>query len=1336
MEPTYILPTIIINDNINKNQLSPSPSERKNLQRIEDIDTLKSRLIVVLGEAGHGKSRFLKEIITQNTNRYEAIYLELKQIQENESIEERIKKYQTRPSHLKSTDFDIEIFRKRNIICLDALDEVATHQQPMIGEKIKDLYYDFPETNIIISCRDYIYVRHLKTYFAQENPQFLTIEPFDIRQAKSFLERNGFTETESLEFVESFTKGFRLLHIVSSPRVLNMILSIKKKEGIQNFIRMSRGELFEKFIRGQLDTEDEKSLEVHAPYIMRTLAKLALVMEITQRSQISHDELLTFFDEINSNLSNRLLSQITLKDLYLRTLLRENESNIQFENKEIQEYLAAKELTRLGRVEQVSFDLMINHEFHSIYPSWYNTLTYLVELNPQLSVLLIDYLYKRPTIISFAKKINLDVYPHILPTHHKSLAQLTKQDRSQIFNQVFIPCSHEERGIYLNTLSKLGLQVHEGIENRLKIHYEQSLSSSDPIVRFNIWAYIIYTSEDNYTFDKTYWKKALEKEMLKQYSDKVSDHILADVIEKWNLTDILENEAYDLLKPSNYYFIRVLSKLKPNETLTIDLIIESRREESRIFPKLNFNYVTSLEGIKYLLKKLIDNKKFYYEYGTWMFTDYEHNPLLTNIGKVYTQEIENLIIELVEKYIVREKTLLYKFLILVKEQDPDFLLRWMDRSDWKEIEWNISLKEDFINVNNISEYIRKLIDKGREPERIVSTFYSPEDNERSSKSKIYKVVKGLLPDETQKFEADIGQESEEEEDKRVDNPLYQLFKIIINETPIDYGILKYYVENYSTINQFITNSEKNSLEEVVQKIIQSNSLIKWPTANKQLVFVEYAIKCLSYLNVSIEPYRKQIIAFLPFAIETKFGRETEEIIIKLLPTLNPEESQILIDFYNKERTDNLYHFNFQKHLEIIKHYNLNELIPFLEERVYDSQMDIYDRKLSIETLMALGGDNQLSFMTDIVEKYKNHPLSTNGEANERNLSLKAIIFLAHNPTSQAMAIGWIFDYLKEEIKQALEEGLPSHHSGSANHYQDKQDIYDFCKQLNDNQYLDAFLGLLEYLLQNVNDTSINEFVKNGLDIIFSYLKNLDAPLNAIKKLQNLLKSSKNENVITRTVLYKYEELKHAYLKGIGNPNSFLSCVQEYNAQKAKRHANIANVDDLYNLVYEIVTKDIRKWIKQEGAYTLFKDYKFVSKNSQSNNPKNQGELLIQLTLKSQLEMGLLQRGLRANETDIRREEQLLDGKKPDFVISYGFIGKVVVELKVTSNPEVKQPQKRKEYKSKLERYIEGTRSNRGILLIFQIDDKNKWSDYKDAFEELYKDDTNIEVIGYNCMPST
>ena len=110
-------------------------------------------------------------------------------------------------------------------------------------------------------------------------------------------------------------------------------------------------------------------------------------------------------------------------------------------------------------------------------------------------------------------------------------------------------------------------------------------------------------------------------------------------------------------------------------------------------------------------------------------------------------------------------------------------------------------------------------------------------------------------------------------------------------------------------------------------------------------------------------------------------------------------------------------------------------------------------------------------------------------------------------------------------------------------------------------------------------------------------------------------------------------------------------------------------------------------------------------------------------------------GLRKDEICIQREAQLLDDKRTDFLIYYGFVGPVLLEIKLTKNDEIKNRKKREKYKSKLIQYIQGTKSYYGMFIIFQVEDTNTLEKYMPQLQELYVTEKNIKVIGLNCIKS-
>jgi hypothetical protein len=76
---------------------------------------------------------------------------------------------------------------------------------------------------------------------------------------------------------------------------------------------------------------------------------------------------------------------------------------------------------------------------------------------------------------------------------------------------------------------------------------------------------------------------------------------------------------------------------------------------------------------------------------------------------------------------------------------------------------------------------------------------------------------------------------------------------------------------------------------------------------------------------------------------------------------------------------------------------------------------------------------------------------------------------------------------------------------------------------------------------------------------------------------------------------------------------------------------------------------------------------------------------------------LLKRGF---QVEVLREPQLLDEKRTDFLIRYGFAGPVVIEVKLTSNTDMKllKPEQSPSFFS-MKQYMKGYGASHGIFLI-------------------------------------
>ena len=93
---------------------------------------------------------------------------------------------------------------------------------------------------------------------------------------------------------------------------------------------------------------------------------------------------------------------------------------------------------------------------------------------------------------------------------------------------------------------------------------------------------------------------------------------------------------------------------------------------------------------------------------------------------------------------------------------------------------------------------------------------------------------------------------------------------------------------------------------------------------------------------------------------------------------------------------------------------------------------------------------------------------------------------------------------------------------------------------------------------------------------------------------------------------------------------------------------------------------------------------------------------------------MLKKGLTVNEFYVYREEQRLDGIKPDITVNFSLIGNIIIEIKLSDNPELNKG-KAIAYSEKMEKYL--SNAHFGYLLIIQSGER-KLSKVK--FENLQK----------------
>ena len=113
---------------------------------------------------------------------------------------------------------------------------------------------------------------------------------------------------------------------------------------------------------------------------------------------------------------------------------------------------------------------------------------------------------------------------------------------------------------------------------------------------------------------------------------------------------------------------------------------------------------------------------------------------------------------------------------------------------------------------------------------------------------------------------------------------------------------------------------------------------------------------------------------------------------------------------------------------------------------------------------------------------------------------------------------------------------------------------------------------------------------------------------------------------------------------------------------------------------------------------------------------------------------------RGFEVNITREPQLLDDKRTDFLVSYGFIGPILLEVKLSTNRDLVGSQKKLEnkpsYKS-LSQYMKGYSVPFGIFLVFDNEKRtkrsDKWETHFKKIRNAYQKIDNVTVLDLKCI---
>lgn len=1270
-------------------------------------DIFAKQSLFILSEPGYGKTRLLKEIVLCSPEQNkQGILIDLKKV--DRDIESFIT--QKSASFHKTEDFVLQN-TDTTVVCLDALDEIKYEDFSRFVDWIKEFSSKYKHVHLFVSCRIH-HFRKDQESFVDTSFNFIEIIRFSSEQTHEYLKSSGLSQNDITKIMALFETAYRT-PLIQVPRYLELMIEIIKDKGAEYAKKLTKTEIFEYFITKKLAIEEKRTTTRKKELIKRVQEKLALLMEIYQKNILSKEELMTFFDDVESNLNISLLQQVQLETFINRSLLKDNIDTIEFENTEFQEYLAAKEMLRLGRADQGIFEVAVDQEIKEIFPSWFNTLGFAMDLDISLLKPILHFGASRDSIVQNEE------YHRLLTTVDTN--RLLVEDRKDIFRNIFNYYSQVQHWINYDIARNLSHYFDISQHSLLKESIEAKTATY--ITKSNVASIIEFLIEMNLLKkpEKVYWKNRLI-EFIKDKNGVVQRHALSALSKFRDI--LLIKEAYQYLNLNDELvvraFISACTEVDPNDEYSIDCFVRWTKSEGEyISARYGLREIKENKAIKYLLDCFITDPVFltqFMEHET-IFNN-KDDYVIQNIINVWDSNIriklERIIIAAFSSnrwYVVERTQFIKRIALLLNEKNKGYILKLIAN-----IKKNRILKEHIFCISRIfsllleKPYVNKFVHDMKEigEERyalwtLQSTF--------NTKIEVYEEGRKYF---TEEYTVAEKRGATEAKNANKAQDIYKDFQSKIEpQKGKNYtGVFDFYLRHEEELKQTINVHDKQRLKKLITKSIfgkfdpgsqkltinrNEGGSMSYTTHSYIHIFGD-CLKIADSLKMDVSQYRQRIINYIPFSYS-----EHRKAIFSMIPDPTYQEIKVLLQVWKKKRDDDLQRFMPESFIYTSEQYKIAEALPVLKRFVDESASLMQERASALRAIANIQPDEK--YLNDIFRKYK-------GEKDVNQLAEDANKYLIEM-FSNDEAINWRIKKIKDG--SFLFEKSPDINLGN---------LASPIMKLKQPKYKEQFFALLDKsftMSQKGKDGyTYAQYLRN---IVAAYFNNLreTKSYKHLRELERYVREHSSEEGMN-WFKYKLQELRVEYMRYIGKPQSIAECIKKYNKLKETQYLDIASSEDLFEIVKKVINEDLKGWVEDEGAY------KFIS------YAKHRQEDLIQKTVKTQFENYLLKKGLRENEVNIRREEQLLDDKRTDYLISYGFIGPVLIEIKRLDNSEILNNIKRKRYKEKLLQYLKATKSDFGIFLIFRINDKYSLGDYIPKVKEIYKDSDNIvEVIGLDCI---
>lgn len=1294
----YIIPPIVeyqnVDDLLENNTHYSLFDTRENLS-IDNL--LDENFVCIVGEPGIGKSRLLDE------------------------VKEKIspKAFFCKASEIKN----LSIANENEYCIIDALDEVDGNKFYNVLQSIKLYKKENPEVKVLFTCRKHYVASYARHFVNCSNLKFIEIQRLGEREVMTIINSNCSKKT-----IENITKSFKLRELIRIPRYLIFLLKYIN----QNGECLNIGELFEYMIvcsiKAAIEARERiQNTESVRILLQRVIEKVAFVMEIGRKDQISKDELYTILDGIKGNMTQMFIANFDL--LYFESrILKDTNGILQFENTELQEYLAAKELCRQDNIESVLYDIAVNKKLKHIYTNWYDVIPHISYSEDRTHTFINVF----KLIISYESNLENKAFENLLKYVDPSV--LSIQQKEDLFSIIF---EHYQRvPAYIMWKSSMNNLLQECYTANCDTQIKLPLDKLNKIQLYNVTVTIeaIVEAKKNSDGIYNYWRQAANNLM----ASNDNENKLAAL----NLYNALKSTS-ELIRLSEYYssFTKKLKEKYCEVTGYMKIadksVVDCWLNDCYISNPYAINavlYIEDLPTLIYAYSKIIEDGKlceFFNEKGSLTVFYELYLKSQFDIAWKGNAESKKLITRIIASFMSNHPYTTHSLInpiakqILLDETTGQLFVRSFD-CIWDLEELFGCFDAEFIDIEFIS-YLDKLLSEAKiedwRIDGILTNLINKIRNDENKKDSIVEYIERYA----EIFER-WGKESSKTEDKEVNYHNQQLIKIY--ESLLDPEVSM--SDKYDTafkLSQYIdflqkqkptplTNVIKTFFQELdLDKIILERRAPNSFTLPRSLLKIPAFVKVLYHLGFLdlLNEYRIILIKTLPNICITRNydANEIKEIYKSVIGNISNNEKNQVVKWW-QDRKDDFMDISPDDICTCITDYGIDALYYKLDEYIkeYIENPNI-DHRIAASKALDIISNGDYGWDLD---RYKElfcvledeSIISIKMQCNE--IMIKKF--------QDPKAIVWRIDYFKKNV-------LKSSHNETRGF---RAISYEEAEMTSTNPYMfrclfyikeyeplaDQMLKLFDFGLNLCVNPETQEYASYLLNQIYHFFVDLNK-IHYISMLREKVEELNKTNVsyLATNIMNNAEML---FLKN--EKTNIVKAIKLYNKCIEYSHLSIRNDGDLRRYFTQIYY-EVQKDIQDQGIYALVRQDTLT-------------EDFIQRELKNTIINKCCQMGLEAT-IRVDREVTLQDNKRTDLLIRYGLCNPIMVELKLLHNNEIQQDNKRHKYKEKFIQYINATNPCLSVFWVFDVHkggDSSKFDELKKEYEDLHY--TSVWLTDCKC----